>query len=41
VLLASPERCRAMGAQGEAAVAGNRGALKRLMAIIEAQAAAR
>lgn len=37
VLLASPERRRAMGANGEAAVAGNRGALKRLMAIIEAQ----
>ncbi len=37
VLLASPDRCRAMGAAGAAAVAGNRGALKRLLTIIEAQ----
>jgi len=38
VLFARPERARTMGAAGEAAVAGNRGALKRLLAIIETQA---
>ncbi len=37
VLLANPERCRAMGEAGEAAVAGNRGALKRLLAIFDLQ----
>ena len=37
VLLAHPERCQTMGEAGAAAVAGNRGALKRLLTIIEAQ----
>lgn len=37
VLLAQPERRRAMGDAGAAAVAGNRGALKRLLTLIEAQ----
>ena len=37
VLLADPGRCKAMGAAGAHAVAGNRGALKRLLTLIEAQ----
>lgn len=37
VLIAGPERRRVMGEHGASAVAGNRGALKRLMVIIEAQ----
>ena len=40
MLLADPARRTAMGRAGEAAVAGNRGALKQLLAIIEMQQAA-
>jgi 3-deoxy-D-manno-octulosonic-acid transferase len=39
VLLADTERCAAMGVAGAHAVAGNRGALKRLLAILDAEAA--